>query len=176
MSPSTAPVTGEGEIHRIGGASVENLRAEPRLKPEADPPGISVIKRRLFLRNSVNVAAPSKVVYSTFSLGISARTLARQSRFQMRAADYRRWAAGLDEAARTVGSATSRGHSQCRSSAESNDPNHPICIGRSKSYRTGPSYQPGLVLPRQCICSIGREAIQHRKLCGGSGSGPYGLA
>jgi hypothetical protein len=39
----TLPATGNRDIHRIGGASVENLRLKPR-EATLKPPGISVIK------------------------------------------------------------------------------------------------------------------------------------
>jgi hypothetical protein len=37
------PATDAGDIHRIGGGSVENLRLKPR-EAELNPPGISVLK------------------------------------------------------------------------------------------------------------------------------------
>jgi hypothetical protein len=43
MATSATPVSGTDVIHRIGGASVENLRLKPK-EAELDPPGISAIR------------------------------------------------------------------------------------------------------------------------------------
>lgn len=43
LPPGLNPSSGPGDIHRIGGASIENLRLKPR-EAALDVPGISVIK------------------------------------------------------------------------------------------------------------------------------------
>jgi hypothetical protein len=70
-----ASAAGKGDIHRIGGASVENLQLKPK-EVQLNPPGISLLKAPM----------PGEAVA------------------EMRAAYPD--AAGLHEAARTVGSST----------------------------------------------------------------------
>jgi hypothetical protein len=43
VDAATPPATAQGNIHRIGGASVDNLRLKPR-EAALDVPGVSVIK------------------------------------------------------------------------------------------------------------------------------------